>query len=70
MMRETKGKRPTHDILQVIGDGPKARWNRIGAGWANQDGRGMNLIFDAYPVTGRVLVREVREEAPDGGEGQ
>lgn len=71
MTKETKEKRPpSHIIWQVIGDDDKARWTRIGAGWANKDGKGMNLRFNAYPVVGHIAVRVVgdREDREDGGQ--
>lgn len=63
-------KRPTHAIWQVIGDGDNARWNRIGAGWPNRDGKGLFLKFDSYPVVGHVTVREFSERQPNGSGGQ
>lgn len=54
-------KRPTHIIWQVIGEGDKGRWTRIGAGWPNRDGKGLTLKFEAYPLTGRILVRELEQ---------
>lgn len=65
-------KRPTHAIYQVVGEGEKARWIRVGAAWANKDGKGLNLKFDAYPVVGRIVIREVseQEEAREGNGGQ
>ncbi len=61
-------KRPTHAIFQVIGDGDKARWIRVGSAWTNRDGKGLNLRFDAYPVVGNIVVREVTEQnAGDNG---
>lgn len=56
-------KRPTHIISQVIGDDDKARWVRVGAGWLNKDGKGVNLVFDSYPIVGRIVIREVTEES-------
>jgi hypothetical protein len=56
---------PTHIIWQVIGEARKARWIRVGAGWTNRDGKGMNLMFDAYPMVGRTVIREVAE--PEAG---
>ena len=55
-------KRPTHVIYQVMGEEDKARWIRVGSAWANRDGKGLNLVFDAYPVTGRTVVREALDE--------
>ncbi len=61
-----EAKRPTHVIWQVIGEGDKSRWTRIGAGWPNRDGKGLSLKFDAYPLSGRIVVRE--QEQNDGGQ--
>jgi hypothetical protein len=55
-------KRPTHTIFQVIGDGEKARWIRIGAGWPNKDGNGLFLKFNSYPIVGHISVREISEQ--------
>jgi hypothetical protein len=65
-------RQPTHAIYQVIGDSDKAKWIRVGAAWANKDGKGLSLKFDAYPVSGRTVVREVTEqdETAEGGRGQ
>lgn len=59
MNENRKPKPPTHTIFQVIGNDDKARWIRVGAGWANKDGKGLNLVFDSYPVIGRICLREV-----------
>lgn len=56
-------KRPSHALYQVIGDDDKARWIRVGAAWPNRDGKGLNLVFDAYPVVGRTVLREIDYEA-------
>jgi hypothetical protein len=71
--QESSAKRkPTHVIYQVIGEGEKAKWIRVGAAWSNKDGKGLSLKFDAYPVSGRTVVREVTEqdETAEGGRGQ
>jgi hypothetical protein len=64
--QESKGRKPTHVIWQVIGEKDNAMWNRVGAGWAHSDGKGVALKFSAYPLTGRVVVREVKEDAGRG----
>lgn len=70
MTKQNEANRPTHAIYQVIGEGDKARWIRIGAAWANRDGKGFNLKLDAYPVSGRTVIREVQEETRDEDRGQ
>ncbi len=54
--------RPTHAIWQVQGEGDKARWSRVGAAWLHKDTKGANLIFDSFPLSGRVVVREITEQ--------
>ena len=54
--------RPTHAIWQVNGEGDKARWTRVGAAWMHKDLKGANLKFDAIPLTGRTVVREITEQ--------
>jgi hypothetical protein len=72
MSANTKsGKRPTHMIWQVIGEGDDARWIRVGAAWENRDGKGLSLQFDSYPVVGRTVIRVApgpEAETKDGGQ--
>jgi hypothetical protein len=65
--QEAAKRTPTHVIYQVIGDSDKAKWIRVGAAWANKDGKGLSLKFDAYPVTGRTVVREITEQENSAG---
>lgn len=66
MTEQKQINRPTHIIWQVIGEGEEAFWNRLGAGWANSDGQGISLRFDAYPVVGRTVIRVNKEKSEDG----
>lgn len=66
MTTEKNSNRPTHAIWQVIGEGEKSYWIRVGSAWANRDGKGLTLKFDAYPVVGRTVVREFTERQPEG----
>lgn len=60
--KTNQNKRPTHALFTVVGEGDKARWIRIGAAWPNKDGKGANLIFDALPISGRAVLREITEQ--------
>ncbi|MCW5714469.1 MAG: hypothetical protein KIT43_08175 [Bauldia sp.] len=63
MTKENEGtRRPTHIVWQVIGEGEKAHWVRLGAGWLNRDGKGISLRMDAVALTGRTVVREIGAE--------
>ena len=66
MSKQTnEAKRPTHAIFQVLGEGDKSRWIRIGAAWLHKDEKGLNLVFDAVPVSGRTVIREVSDQAEE-----
>ena len=54
-------RRPTHRIFRVIGEGQSASWTPIGAAWANKDGLGFNLACDAVPLSGRIVMRAIKE---------
>jgi hypothetical protein len=63
-------KRPSHGIFQIIGDGDKARWIRVGAAWTNKDGKGFSLSFNSIPVLGHLSMRilpEPEARTEDGG---
>lgn len=53
------GRRPTHRLYRVLGDGDGAIWTPIGAAWPNKDGKGFNLSCDAIPLGGRLVLRAV-----------
>lgn len=51
------GRKPTHRICRVVGDGEHASWTPIGATWPNKDGMGFSLTCDAVPPQGRIPMR-------------
>ncbi len=63
------GRKPTHRLYRVLGDGQDANWTPIGAAWPNKDGKGFNLTCDAVPLTGRLVLRFISErEEGEGGQ--
>ena len=58
--QQSAGRKPTHRLYIVTGDGDKASWRPIGAGWSHSDGKGFNLNCDALPLQGRLVMREVK----------
>lgn len=62
------GKKPTHRLYRVVGEGKSAIWTPIGAAWPNQDGKGFNISCDAVPLQGRIVLRlnEPKTEAQEG----
>lgn len=61
----TKTKSPTHIAYVVHKTGETSAWDRIGAAWANADGKGFTLRLSAVPLTGEIVLRE--RKAEDGG---
>lgn len=57
----SNGRKPTHRLYNVIGEGETASWIVIGAAWPNKDGKGFNLAIDAIPLSGRFVMREPSE---------
>ncbi|NBU58324.1 MAG: hypothetical protein EBS23_00810 [Betaproteobacteria bacterium] len=73
--KPNESNRPTHAIWLVTGEGEKSRWNRIGSAWLHNDKKGANLKFESFPLTGRVVIREIEDNitgdadaAAQGGE--
>ena len=55
------GRKPTHRLYRVLGDGKAASWTPIGAAWPNKDGLGFSLQCDAVPLQGRLVLRAITE---------
>lgn len=58
---ELLGRKPTHRIYRVSGEGKSAFWTPIGAAWPNRDGNGFSISYDAVPLTGRIVMRAITE---------
>jgi len=55
------GRKPTHRIFRVIGEGKAASWTPIGVAWENRDGLGYSIACDAVPLSGRIVMRAITE---------
>ncbi|MGH6955285.1 MAG: hypothetical protein ACREEW_01315 [Caulobacteraceae bacterium] len=55
------GRKPTHRLFRVLGDGPDSIWTPIGAAWPNKDGLGFSIICDAVPLQGRIVLRVIQD---------
>ena len=56
---------PAFILYRVDGNGPEARWTKIGAAWPNRDGKGFNILCDAIPLQGRIVMREYTPKPKD-----
>lgn len=61
---------PAFVLWSVDGDGPNARWTRVGAAWNHQDGKGFNLRCNAIPLQGRLVARVYVPKARDDRQGE
>ncbi len=61
------GRKPTHRLYRVQGDGRDGIWTPIGAAWPNKDGLGFSISCDAVPLTGRIVMRTIAERAEEDG---
>lgn len=59
---------PTHEVFAVTdrGRGKRAYWQKIGAAWAHEDGKGLAIRLDYMPLNGQGIV--AREPLPGKGD--
>lgn len=62
------GRKPTHRLYRVQGDGESANWTPIGAAWLHRDGNGFSITCDAIPLQGRLVLRHITERPEQGGQ--
>jgi hypothetical protein len=64
---ESKPNKPAFIAYHVRdGRGEKGFFTRIGAAFANADGKGYNVVLDCLPIDGRITLR-VPSDPPESG---
>ncbi len=64
--KSTSGKKPdliAYDVRDVPGR-ERGVWTRVGAVWMHRDGQGADLLLQAVPLAGRIVLR-AHVEKPD-----
>jgi hypothetical protein len=61
------GRKPTHRLYRVVGNGDDASWTPIGAAWPHADNMGFSVACDAIPLTGRLVMRFITERSEATG---
>lgn len=61
-------KAPTYIAWNVTGSDDKTFWQRIGACWPHQDGKGLSLQLEVLPINGRVVLRQPQEDSENAVE--
>jgi hypothetical protein len=52
-------QQPTHRVFAIVKrEGQEDFWLPVGAAFAHKDGRGFNVILQALPLEGKVVLRE------------
>lgn len=50
-------------------DGKKTYWTQIGKAFAHKNGKGLDIVLDALPVNGRIVLLEPKEKPDDNKQG-
>ncbi len=59
-MTQRKNTTPSHAVYLVRDrEEEKSIWTRVGAAWPHGDGKGFNIQLSAYPVGGKLTIREL-----------
>ena len=62
-MADKQPAAPTHRAYSVIRrEGQDDYWLNIGLVFPHKDGKGLNLILQAFPLDGKIVCRQVTEE--------
>ena len=63
MAEKEQPRQPTHRAYSVIRrEGQDDYWLNIGLVFPHKDGGGFNLILQAFPLDGKIVVREIQDE--------
>jgi len=66
MAERNQAKQPTHRAYTVIKrDGQDDFWLNLGLAFAHADGKGFNVVLQALPIDGKIVLREPTEEEPE-----
>ena len=63
MADKEQPKQPTHRAFSVIRrEGQDDFWLNVGLVFPHKEGNGFNLILQAFPLDGKVVCREIKDE--------
>jgi hypothetical protein len=69
MADKEQPKQPTHRAFSVIRrEGQDDFWLNVGLAFPHKDGKGFNIMLQAFPLDGRIVCREIAD-GDDTGEG-
>jgi hypothetical protein len=60
MAEKSESRQPTHRAYSVIQrEGQEDFWLNLGLVFDHKDGKGFNIILQAFPLDGKVVCREI-----------
>jgi hypothetical protein len=66
MAERDQPQQPTHRAYSVIKrEGQDDFWLNLGLAFPHKDGKGFNIMLQAFPLDGKIVCREIVEEASD-----
>lgn len=66
MAEKNQAKQPTHRAYTVIKrEGQEDFWLNLGLAFAHADGKGFNIVLQALPIDGKIVLREPTEDEPE-----
>jgi hypothetical protein len=66
---KTAAKPPSMIAWHVREGKERGYWTRIGAAWDHDDGDGLNIKLDVFPLDGRIVLRVPKADDGNGDQG-
>jgi len=71
MADKEQPKHPTHRAYSVIRrEGQDDFWLNVGLVFPHKDGSGFNIMLQAFPLDGKIVCREIKDEDHDAAPAQ
>jgi hypothetical protein len=65
MAEKDQPQQPTHRAYSVIKrEGQDDYWLNLGLAFPHKDGKGFNIMLQAFPLDGKIVCREITDEQP------
>jgi hypothetical protein len=66
MADKDQPQQPTHRAYSVIKrEGHDDFWLNLGLAFPHKDGKGFNIMLQAFPLDGKIVCREVADDEPE-----
>ncbi len=63
MAERDQSRQATHRAYSVIKrDGQDDFWLNLGLAFPHKDGKGLNVVLQAFPLDGKIVLREVSDD--------